>query len=190
VPSYAVVVGNPAQIIKYVQSLSESDHVASSIVEPVPPGKHPAVFLTSVDGVTIHYQPIVRDMRGDLTVGEFSKDIPFVPKRYFFVYGVPSKESRGEHAHRACHQFLICVRGSCAVVVDDGVHRMEISLDTLAKGIYIPPMIWGIQYKYSADAILLAFASEYYNPADYIRNYADFMQERNKVASNGRKKSE
>jgi UDP-2-acetamido-3-amino-2,3-dideoxy-glucuronate N-acetyltransferase len=179
IPRHAVVVGNPARIIRYTQSLSESDQAALSVIESIPSDKRPAVLATPVDGVSIHYQPIVRDMRGDLSVGEFLKDIPFTPKRYFFVFDVPSKETRGEHAHRTCHQFLICVRGSCAVVVDDGTQRMEISLDTLTKGVHLPPMVWGIQYKYSADAVFLVFASHYYDPADYIRNYADFIRERN-----------
>jgi hypothetical protein len=179
IPPHAVVVGNPARIIRYTQSLSESDQPTLFVIETIPTGKGPEVLATPVDGVSIHYQPIVRDMRGDLSVGEFLKDIPFIPKRYFFVFNVPSKETRGEHAHRTCHQFLICVRGSCAVVVDDGTQRMEISLDTLAKGVHIPPMVWGIQYKYSADAVLIVFASHYYVAADYIRNYADFIRERN-----------
>ena len=104
-----------------------------------------------------------------------TKDIPFAPLRYFMVFGVPSKEVRGEHAHRQCHQFLICVRGSCAVVADDGARRVEIALDAPNRGIYLPPMTWGIQYKYSADALLLVFASLPYDSSDYIRDYADFL---------------
>ena len=77
-------------------------------------------------------------MRGDLTVGKFESQIPFIPKRDFMVFGVPSKETRGEHAHRVCHQFLICIRGSCAVMADDGHNRVEILLDSPEKGIYLP----------------------------------------------------
>jgi UDP-2-acetamido-3-amino-2,3-dideoxy-glucuronate N-acetyltransferase len=178
IPPHAVVVGNPARIIRYTQSLSESDQPALSVIESIPTDKRPAVLATPVDGVSIHYQPIVRDMRGDLSVGEFLKDIPFIPKRYFFVFDVPSKEARGEHAHYTGQEFLICVRGSCAVAVDDGTHRMEVTLDTLDKGIYLPPMIWRTHYKYSSDAVVLVFASTYYDPADYIRNYADYIRER------------
>jgi UDP-2-acetamido-3-amino-2,3-dideoxy-glucuronate N-acetyltransferase len=76
-------------------------------------------------------------------------------KRYFIVFDVPSMETRGEHAHRECHQFLICVRGSCAVVADDGKNRQEFLLDRPDVGVHLPPMVWGIQYKYSADAVLL-----------------------------------
>ncbi|MBK8289063.1 MAG: WxcM-like domain-containing protein [Cellvibrionales bacterium] len=58
-------------------------------------------------------------MRGNLTVGEFEQHIPFSVKRYFMVFDVPSAETRGEHAHKKCHQFLICAKGSVSVVADD-----------------------------------------------------------------------
>jgi hypothetical protein len=108
-------------------------------------------------------------------VGEFGRNIPFEIKRYFLVFDVPSSEVRGEHAHRACHQFLVCVHGSCAVVVDDGFRRREFMLNRPNLGIYIPPMTWGVQYKYSSDAVLLVFASDYYFAEDYIRDYNEFI---------------
>lgn len=85
-------------------------------------------------------------------------------------------ETRGEHAHRECHQFLICVRGSCAVVADDGTNRQEFLLDRPDIGIHLPPKVWGIQYKYSPDATLLVFASHYYESKDYIRDYSEFLK--------------
>jgi UDP-2-acetamido-3-amino-2,3-dideoxy-glucuronate N-acetyltransferase len=138
----------------------------------------PVVGVTStrVEGVNLHRMPRVPDIRGSLTVGEFDRSIPFAAKRYFMVFDVPSVETRGEHAHRECHQFLICVRGSCAVVADDGSNRQEFLLDRPDVGIHLPPMVWGIQYKYSADAVLLVFASHYYDGADYIRDYLEFRQ--------------
>jgi dTDP-4-dehydrorhamnose 3,5-epimerase-like enzyme len=87
----------------------------------------------------------------------------------------PSREIRGEHAHRKNHQFLICLRGSCAIVADDGTCKVEINLDAPSRGIYLPPMTWGIQYKYSRDALLLVFASDYYDASDYIRDYDEFL---------------
>ncbi len=132
--------------------------------------------MTSVPGVSVHQFSVVPDLRGNLTVGEFTKEIPFLPLRYFLVFGVPSREVRGEHAHRECHQFLICVRGSCAVIADDGVERVEVILDAPNRGVYLPPMTWGIQYKYSPDAMLLVFASHHYDAADYIREYDDFLE--------------
>ena len=85
-------------------------------------------------------------------------------------------QTRGEHAHRVCHQFLLCVRGSCAVVADDGTRRQEFKLDRPDLGIHLPPLTWGVQYKYSADAVLLVFASEHYAADDYVRDYDEFLK--------------
>jgi hypothetical protein len=114
-------------------------------------------------------------MRGDLSAGEFEREIPFPVRRYFIVFDVPSEDDRGEHAHRRCRQFLVCLRGRCRVVVDDGDKRAEIVLDRPNLGLYLPPLVWGIQYQHTADALLLVFASEYYDPADYIRDYGEFL---------------
>ena len=92
------------------------------------------------------------------------------------TFNVPNKEIRGEHAHLACHQFLVCVKGSCAVVVDDGHNRAEILLDRPHLGLHIPPLIWATEYKYSHDAVLFVFASDIYKEGDYIRDYNDFLQ--------------
>lgn len=120
--------------------------------------------------------PNVLDPRGNLSVGEFGRQIPFDVKRYFLVYQVPLVEVRGEHAHRECHQFLVCVRGRISVIGDNGFRREEHVLDRSDIGFYMPPMTWGTQYKYSPDAVLLVFASHYYNDADYIRDYNEFCK--------------
>ncbi|MFC4109414.1 sugar 3,4-ketoisomerase [Micromonospora zhanjiangensis] len=130
---------------------------------------------TKVAGVTLHRLDFVRDLRGDLSVGEFERDVPFPVRRYFVVLDVPSEKVRGQHAHRTCHQFLICVKGQCSVVADDGVSRHEFLLRGPATGLHLPPMTWATQYRYSADATLLVFASHYYDPDDYIRDYAEFV---------------
>ena len=170
VPPNAVVVGNPAKIVGYVDAARAEGASGALAKEQV------GMYSTRVNGVTLQRLPRVADIRGSLTVGEFDRSIPFAAKRYFMVFDVPSVETRGEHAHRECHQFLICVRGSCAVVADDGINRQEFLLDRQDSGIHLPPMVWGIQYKYSADAVLLVFASHYYDSADYIRDYSQFRQ--------------
>src|SRR5438094_728099 len=86
-----------------------------------------------------------------------------------------SAATRGSHAHRECAQFLVCVTGACAVVVDDGEHRLEVALDRPNRGVYVPPMVWATQYKYTRDAVLLVLASHPYDAADYIRNYEEFL---------------
>lgn len=168
IPSLAIVDGSPARIVGYVG--------ASQPIAPNEAIKSSSIQTSLVSGVQIHNMPRVVDIRGNLTVGEFERTVPFAVKRYFMVFDVPSMETRGEHAHRECHQFLICVRGSCAVVADDGKNRQEFLLDRPDVGVHLPPMVWGIQYKYSADAVLLVFASHHYDSADYIRNYTEFRQ--------------
>jgi len=169
VPANSIVVGNPARIIGYVDAGQNVPTVATTV------GIEIGAVETNVRGVTVHRFPRIADIRGNLTVGEFERTVPFAVKRYFMVFDVPSIETRGEHAHRECHQFLICVRGSCAVVADDGVNRQEFILDRPELGIYLPPMVWGIQYKYSPDAVLMVFTSHFYDDADYIRDYSEFL---------------
>jgi len=134
------------------------------------------ISQTSVAGVTLHQLPCITDVRGALTVGEVERDIPFTVKRYFMVFDVPSVKIRGEHAHRICQQFLICVHGNCCVIADDGQHREEFELDRPNMGLYIPPMVWDVQYKFSEDTILLVLASHHYDSADYIRDYSEFKR--------------
>ena len=176
VPAFAIAVGNPARIVGYVDSGKPAP--GSALVGPRPPASTSASgrgLALGVGRVTLHELPHVHDMRGDLSVGEFERSVPFVPKRYFLVFDVPSREVRGQHAHKRCEQFLVAVKGSCSLVVDDGERRRELTLDRPSLGVYLPPGIWGTQYKYSQDAVLLVFASEYYDADDYIRQYEDFQ---------------
>jgi hypothetical protein len=104
-------------------------------------------------------------------------DLPFVPKRFFVVRDVPSRDVRGEHAHRELHQFLVCVAGECSLVVDDGATRRELRLDSPSVGVHLPPRVWAVQYRFSPDAVLLVLASHAYDAADYIRDYGEFVRE-------------
>lgn len=119
--------------------------------------------------------PVFSASRGDLFVAEIKKQLHFGVNRIFIVCNVPVNEIRGEHAHRECHQLLICVKGSVHAVVDNGVSKGAFHLDSPAKGLYLPPMIWGGQFNYSQDAVLLVLASHQYSEGDYIRNYDDFL---------------
>lgn len=167
VPPNAIVVGNPARIVGYVtDGKTQTRPTAVSSDE---------THSSSVSGVELHKLPRYQDLRGALSVGEFSKDLPFQPKRYFLVFDVPSQETRGEHAHRICHQFLICVKGSVRVLADDGRRREEFTLDSPSVGLHLSPMIWGTQYQYSPGAVLLVFASEEYDSDEYIRHYDEFI---------------
>jgi len=170
VPARAIVSGNPARIIGYVDTKRGAAVPARSGV-----ADESDIRETSVKGVTVHRLPVFADLRGSLSVGEFPQQVPFLPKRYFVCFDVPGKDVRGEHAHRRCQQFLVCLRGSLSVVVDDGRSSEEIVLDRPSIGLYVPPMTWAVQYQYSADGLLLVFASDLYDPADYIRDYDEFL---------------
>jgi UDP-2-acetamido-3-amino-2,3-dideoxy-glucuronate N-acetyltransferase len=174
VPRGAIAVGNPARIAGYVGAGVERTRLTPRAPKPETPG----TVNCSVEGVTLHRLPSFRDLRGSLTAGEFHDFLPFVPRRYFMVFDVPNKHVRGAHAHFECHQFLSCISGSCAVVVDDGRSREEILLDDRCIGVYTPPLIWGVQYKYSHDAVLLVLASHEYDANDYIRDYETFLEVR------------
>ncbi len=172
VPANATVVGNPGYITGYVSVLSSSK---PSRIE-IPNESTLKVVECEIEGIRIYRLPIFSDLRGSLSVAQYGQYLPFLPKRYFLVFGVASREIRGEHAHRTLDQFLVCVNGSCSLVVDDGEKSQEILLDRPNIGVFLPHMIWGIQYKYSKDAVLLVLASDIYNADDYIRDYETFLQ--------------
>jgi len=171
VPAHAIVMGNPARITGYVDAGPLAEQVNAK-----PQATGVQVTRSKVQGVTLHSLPRHMDMRGELSVGNFNGDIPFIPQRYFLVFNVPSKEVRGQHAHHQCHQFLVCTRGSVRVLADDGKRREEFSLERPEIGLYLPPLIWGEQFSYSHDAALLVFASHMYDAADYIRDYQSFRK--------------
>jgi UDP-2-acetamido-3-amino-2,3-dideoxy-glucuronate N-acetyltransferase len=172
VPPFAKVVGNPARIAGYVNNSTQVTARSAEKVSPADGG----TARTAVPGVTIHRLHTDGDLRGSISVGTFERDVPFAAKRYFVVYDVPSKDVRGEHAFRTCRHFLVCVSGSMSLVVDDGKIREEVFLSGPGVGVFVPPMIWALRYKHSANAVLLVFASEEYDPADYIRDYEEFTR--------------
>jgi acetyltransferase-like isoleucine patch superfamily enzyme len=167
VPPYAVVWGNPARVNGYVTVRKETR----------PCEKVSNVQHSSVNGVYLDRVRQVADSRGNLLPLELEEHLPFRPQRIFFVYDVPGQDIRGEHAHKVLQQFLLCIRGSVRCVVDDGENRDEYLLNSPELGLYIPPMVWGVQYGYSADAVLVVFASHPYDAADYIRDYDEFLQQ-------------
>jgi hypothetical protein len=175
VPPNAVVIGNPAVIVGYqtegpvvaLQGPATSDSLPSQA------GSHISLGFEHCD---LWRLPHFADMRGDLVAFDFSKDLPFAPRRAFLVYAVSNHRVRGEHAHRSCHQLLVAAHGRLSVVVDNGQgKRIEINLDSPTVGLHLPPMVWSIQYKFDPLTVLLVYASETYDPGDYIRDYDDFL---------------
>lgn len=177
VPNDAVIAGNPGRIVGYVGT---GDALRAAIVGAP---STPASRSTGVRGVTLHRLPMVEDLRGLLSFGETGVHVPFPVQRYFVVFGVATQQIRGEHAHRTQEQFLVCVHGSCHVVVDDGERREEFVLDHPTVAVHVPPLVWSVQYKYSPDAVLLVLASAAYDAGDYIRGYDDFLAERRSTAA-------
>ncbi|MBW3661961.1 MAG: WxcM-like domain-containing protein [Actinobacteria bacterium] len=167
VPPHAIVVGNPARIRGYA-----SGHVS---VRSSVPTVEPESRVPLVGGAMLMRLRVAEDMRGRLSVAEIGNGLPFPARRLFIVHDVPSEEVRGEHAHRACHQFLVCVSGRIKVMLDDGQERAEVTLDDPALGLHVPPLVWASQYRYESNAVLLVAASERYDPDDYIRDYAEFL---------------
>ena len=126
-------------------------------------------------GATLYEIPHFVDDRGALNVLEIARELPFVCRRVFYTYTVPEGQVRGEHAHKACEQFLISLRGKVGVTVDDGDRRDEFMLDTPSKGLWLPAGCWGEQFGHSPDCLLLVLASLPYDDADYIRSYDEFL---------------
>jgi acetyltransferase-like isoleucine patch superfamily enzyme/dTDP-4-dehydrorhamnose 3,5-epimerase-like enzyme len=173
VPPNAIVAGNPARIIGYNPSDNPMPLVHDAISTDV------KCSSVGVSNCQIYNLPFIQDLRGNLSFAEYEKDLPFIAKRCFWVFDVPSKDVRGEHAHKECHQFLICVSGNVTVMLDDGSKRVEIKLDSPSLGLHIPPGVWGVQYKYSANAVLVVLASHIYDAEDYIRDYSEFLTYKN-----------
>lgn len=177
VPAHAIVAGNPAQVVGYANTLDSTTDMGLL-------DEKSAVLLEQdlgVSGATLYYLPFISDVRGSLSVAEAEQHLPFTPKRLFWVFDVPTNKVRGEHAHKKLQQYLICLKGSINIVVDDAKTRKEIILDCPNKGLFLPAGVWGVQYNYSKDAVLLVAASDTYDPDDYLRDYSEFVEYVNKT---------
>jgi acetyltransferase-like isoleucine patch superfamily enzyme len=175
VPDGAIVVGNPARVTGWVD---EAERVgvpapAAERVVELPRVSEPG----SPAGLRLFQLPERSDARGTLTFGQIEDHIPFTPRRFFVVTGVPADTARGEHAHRQCDEYLVCVRGSCTLELDDSRRRSTLRLDSARLGVYAPARLWLRLSDFTPDAVLLVLASAPYDDGDYIRDYADFVKE-------------
>ena len=116
------------------------------------------------------------DDRGQLIALEEMKDIPFEIKRVYYMYDTLKGVRRGFHAHKSLEQILICIHGTCKILLDNGSEKVEVLLDKPYEGLYISNDIWREMFDFSPDAVLMVLASEYYDEADYIRNYDEFLK--------------
>ena len=117
----------------------------------------------------------INDDRGSLVVIENLKNIPFEMKRVYYLTKLKSDHPRGFHAHKKLKQFAVCLSGSCRFIMDDGVQRDEMILSSPSEGIIINEMIWHEMHDFSQDCILMVVASDFYEEADYIRDYSSFL---------------
>jgi hypothetical protein len=133
--------------------------------------KRPTIYDCSIIDI-----PKISNRAGNISIVEGLKDLPFEPKRVFYLYDIPAGESRGAHAHKECHQFIIAASGSFEVALDDGDKKKLVSLNRPFYGLHIPPGIWAHELNFSSGAICLVIASHNFNEQDYIRDYPSYLK--------------
>ncbi len=129
-----------------------------------------------MDGVRIIDFPIIHEPRGNLSFIESGRHIPFDIRRVYYLYDVPGGAKRGGHAHRSLEQIIMAVSGSFDVLLDDGRERVKYSLNRSYHGLYVPRMIWRELENFSSGAVCLVLASDFYDEAEYIRDYPEFLK--------------
>ena len=125
--------------------------------------------------------PKFLDKRGNLSVIEERKDVPFKIQRSYWIYDVPGGEHRGGHAYRENSEFIVALSGSFDVILDDGEERKPFSLNRSYYGLYVPKGIWREMDNFSTNSLALILSSTKYDANDYIRNYDDFLKYKNEI---------
>ena len=128
--------------------------------------------------------PRLKNRAGNITALENNKEVPFNVNRIFYLYDIPGGESRGAHAHKDCHQFLIAASGSFEVQLDDGKVKKTVMLNQPYLGLHILPGICASEVNFSSGAICLVLASHKYDEEDYIREYKEFLKFQKKSYKN------
>lgn len=121
----------------------------------------------------------IHNRAGNISVVENNEQLPFQIKRIFYLYDIPGGESRGAHAHKECHQFLVAASGAFEVMMDDSKTKRIVQLNRPYMGLHIPPGIWASEINFSSGSICMVFASHVYNENDYLRDYQNFLNFRN-----------
>ncbi len=135
------------------------------------------VFDCSIVELDKHHE----DRRGKLTVVENGVTLPFDVKRVYYLYDIPGGEGRGAHAHRELEQLIVAASGSFTVTLDDGTCKRSFMLNRPYQGLYVKPGLWRDLEDFSSGAVVMVLASEVYKEDDYIRDYKDFLEFRNKL---------
>src|SRR5574344_1855747 len=114
-------------------------------------------------------------VKGNITVVENSKTIPFDVKRIYYLYDVPGGEARGGHAHKALYQLIVAMSGSFTVTLDDGENRETVLLNHPWQGLLIKPGMWRTLDDFSSGAVCMVLASEFFEEEDYIYEYDEYL---------------
>ncbi|NLG11095.1 MAG: WxcM-like domain-containing protein [Coriobacteriaceae bacterium] len=114
--------------------------------------------------------------RGSLITIQARKDIPFAICRAYTIFAVPADAIRGCHAHRKERQFLVCLHGSCSILLDDGCYQQEYLLDSPREGLLIGTNVWRVLSGFSGDCVLNILSDSPYDPEDYIFDYDEFKK--------------
>lgn len=117
-----------------------------------------------------------RNKTGALTFIEGQRDVPFEIRRIYYIYDTEPEAHRGFHMHKKLQQYLVCVHGSCMILLDDGMTRRTVELNHPEEGLYVCSNVWREMYQFSKGAVLMVLASDYYDESDYIRNYDEFLK--------------
>jgi dTDP-4-dehydrorhamnose 3,5-epimerase-like enzyme len=120
--------------------------------------------------------PKIGDPRGNLTFIEGGRHIPFAIKRVYYLYDVPGGAERGAHGHRDLQQLIVAMSGSFDVILDDGSEKKTFHMNRSYYGLYVSPMMWRDITNVSSGAVLMVLASDYYDAADYFRDYGEFVK--------------
>lgn len=124
----------------------------------------------------IYKLKIAGDKRGSLVALEERKNIPFKTRRVYYIFNTKECVKRGYHAHKNLKQVLVCVSGSCKILLDDGSKKDMIKLDKPETALFIKGTIWREIYDFSSDCVLMVLADKLYDEEDYLRNYEDFLK--------------
>ena len=120
--------------------------------------------------------PNLGDDRGSLIVADTSKDVPFKVNRLYYILDAKPDVPRGFHAHKELIQLAFCIKGSCNMIMDNGIEKQKVRIDKPNKGLIVPPMVWHEMHDFSEDCVMLVLASAQYDESDYIRSYDDFIK--------------
>lgn len=119
---------------------------------------------------------VIGDERGSLVVLEGNKNIPFDIKRIYYLYGMKNDLPRGFHAHKNLLQVAVCISGSCKILMDNGVNKEIVELNSPRCGLLIDKMQWHEMFDFTDECVLMVIASDYYDESDYIRDYQEFIE--------------